>query len=159
ASAVAESVLQQRGQGKFRVIPIPTRVDKDEKIKLDEACLHAQRRFEKFLETQQDSSNFLDYWGFFNVPYVPFYAFEEILAPFGDLPGQPVLTSAERLAGKLTDRRVTKLQGMTESLRKQYLNLFLRKEERHREDLIAAERRAEEAQKQVEAPSKRKRPT
>jgi len=47
---------------------------------------------------------------------------------------------------------------MTESLRKKHLNSFLRKEERHQEDLIEAERaaeearrRAEEAQKQVES--------
>jgi len=156
ASAVAESVLQQRGNGKFRILPVPTRVEINEKSKLEAAHAHAERRFSKFIDKGPREIAFLRYWGDLQVQYWPFYAFEEILAPFGDLPGQhnSVLAAAERLTAYLTGGHVSELRGMTESLRKKHLNRFLRKEERHQEDLIEAERLTEVARKQAEEAQK-----
>ncbi|MEK8107503.1 hypothetical protein NKG94_24610 [Micromonospora sp. M12] len=59
------------------------------------------------------------YWAAVEVPYRPFYAYEETLATFGDPPGSPtsLLAAFETLTGILTDGAVTALPMMDESVR------------------------------------------
>ena len=64
------------------------RIEDGEKEKLDVGRALARLRFEGFPQemTQAESAA---YWASMEVPYKPFYAFEEVLATFGDEPGSP----------------------------------------------------------------------
>ncbi len=104
AAAVAESADAQRlndnGQHTLRILPVPTRVEaKEERMRLDSAMAAAREKFDRFLWHLPGSID--DYWSRVSVQYQPFYAFEEILAVFGDTPGRPqsMLASMEALAG------------------------------------------------------------
>jgi FxsC-like protein len=114
AAAVAESVHAQRPD--VRIFPVPTRVEKFEKERLDIARETARRKFDHLLDhMKEDEKN--RYWGRVEVFYEPFYAYEELLAVFGDKPDQTnsLLASIERLAGYVTNNEVTKLVPVTEA--------------------------------------------
>ncbi|MFN0053681.1 MAG: KGGVGR-motif variant AAA ATPase [Planctomycetales bacterium] len=110
ASAVSDSVCQQwaarprTNEAPLRVFPVFTRVEFAEKDKLKIRKALARTEFNSFLkhipETQREV-----YWGGVQVPYDPFYAYEELLAPFGDTPHEEgsVLAAMERLTAYLTD--------------------------------------------------------
>ena len=59
------------------------------------------------------------YWANVEVPYRPYYAYEETLAVFGDMPGSPgsMLSAYERITGYITDGAVTSLPPIDEELR------------------------------------------
>ncbi len=89
ASGIAESVsAQARARGvQTRIFPVPMRVDPFEKSKLDVRKALARVRFapfpehlsEKDRETNRNTVQF---------NYVPYYAYEEILAAFGNHAGE-----------------------------------------------------------------------
>jgi tetratricopeptide (TPR) repeat protein len=62
------------------------------------------------------------------IPYQPYYAFEEILAAFGDAPGLPstLLSAFERLTAELTEGKVTALGPQGSEVRVQYIEAFRR---------------------------------
>ena len=64
------------------------------------------------------------------VPYKPFYAFEETLATFGDDPGSPasLLSSFERITDAVTAGQVTAMRPIAEDLRLQYKDIFTRRQ-------------------------------
>ena len=64
------------------------------------------------------------------VPYKPFYAFEEILATFGDDPGSPasLLSSFERITDSVTGGKITSMRPIAEDLRLQYKEIFARRQ-------------------------------
>nr|WP_246140995.1 hypothetical protein [Micromonospora olivasterospora] len=69
-----------------------------------------------------------DYWLTVEVPYRAYYAYEETLATFGDVPGSRGLLSAyESLTRHITGGRVTALPRMDEGLRRQTVQRFERK--------------------------------
>ena len=131
AGAVAAAVEAQRRENAearpLRIFPIPTRVEKAEKDKLDLAREAAKEKFAPFLgqlsETQQ-----AEYWGNVEVFYEPFYAYEEVLATFGDKPLQTnsLLASMERITGWLTDQQVTQLVSVSEPERQRVLAKYAR---------------------------------
>ncbi len=129
ASAVAESVAAQRQQPGFRILPVPTRIEDAEKHKLEYGRDDSRERFgrlvEKWLPTREQQK---EYWGSVELPYKPYYAYEEILATFGDRPGQTnsLLAAVERLTRYLTDGKVTRLGELPDSERKQVLAEFER---------------------------------
>jgi MinD-like ATPase involved in chromosome partitioning or flagellar assembly len=131
ASTVAESVAEQRAaknyRGDIRVFPVPTRVELAEKTKLDAARTLAQDRFIKFLG-HLDAEGKSRYWGEVEIPYTPFYAYEEILATFADTPGQTIslLAAIERLTSYVTNGQVAKLQPPPEAQRQQVLAQYTR---------------------------------
>lgn len=107
ASAVAHSANEQRlRQGlELAVFPVPMRVEPFEKSKLDVRREYAKRMFELFpahlppparAQFQEDVQ----------VKYLPYYAYEEILATFGNRPRESESTSllapAEKLAAYLS---------------------------------------------------------
>lgn len=106
ASAVAYSALQQRrapdGSPTLRVWPLPMRVEDAEQERLELARAIARTRFSRVLghlsPSEQDR-----YWGDIEVAYYPLYAYEEILAVFGDRPRQSrsLLASMEKLVSRL----------------------------------------------------------
>ena len=116
AAAVAESVADQRrqetrGRHRFRILPVPTRVDQTERDKLDARKAFARVSFDPFLE--HISSTFrLNYWDNVEIPYVPWFAYEEVLAPFRDNIGDPktVLASMKRIADFLVQPEIDNLE-------------------------------------------------
>jgi len=114
ARAVAESVNEQRrtssGAPDLRIYPVPTRVETGEKERLEIARSEAWAKFSPFLRhISRDELN--RYWGEVEILYQPFYAYEEVLATFGDKPNQTnsLLASVERLTGYVTEGDVTQL--------------------------------------------------
>src|SRR5262245_13044609 len=108
SAAVAHSIYEQRLRKglDIAIFPVPMRVEPFEKAKLDLRREYAKKMFELFpahlppqlrAQFQEDTQ----------VKYLPYYAYEEILATFGNRPGESESTSllapAERLAGYLTD--------------------------------------------------------
>jgi tetratricopeptide (TPR) repeat protein/MinD-like ATPase involved in chromosome partitioning or flagellar assembly len=108
SAAVAHSIYEQRlRKGReIAIFPVPMRVEPFEKTKLDLRREYSKKMFELFpahlppqsrAQFQEDTL----------VKYLPYYAYEEILATFGNRPGESENTSllapAERLTAYLTD--------------------------------------------------------
>jgi cellulose biosynthesis protein BcsQ len=123
-AAVVGSVHEQRSRAgrPIRILPVATRVDYSEKDKLDLRKAYARKQLAGFpagmSEAERDR-----YWADVEVPYVPFYAYEEIMATFGDRSGSlsSMLSSAERLAGHLTDGTVYEALHVSEGQRLEVL--------------------------------------
>jgi FxsC-like protein len=132
AAAVAESAHRQRlqpnGEPGLKIFPVPTRVELSEKQKLDLAEDEAHKRFQQFLWHIPVDSH-AAYWGSVRVLYHPFYAYEEVLATFGDKPlqTQSVLASMEIITQYLTENEVTQFPPLEESERNALLERYLRK--------------------------------
>ncbi len=115
ASAVAQSVSEQRknrteGNHGFRILPVPTRVDQTELDKLDQRRVYARQSFASFIEDipELDRAN---YWTNVEVPYVAWFAYEEVLSIFRDSPGDPktVLASLKRIADFVVQPEIDRL--------------------------------------------------
>ena len=133
AAAVATSVYEQRRKADpaVQIFPIMMRVENGEKDKLETRREYAMKHFERF-PTHIPNEKRADYWGEVEVIYIPYYAYEEILAPFGDRRGQTVslLGAVERLTGYLThgdpEGQVTRLQPPPEAERQRVLADYAR---------------------------------
>jgi tetratricopeptide (TPR) repeat protein/cellulose biosynthesis protein BcsQ len=131
-AAVARSVQEAWGElpeAPRRIFPVLTRVELGEKERLGRAQEYARAAFAPFLDHLAAESRAV-YWDRVEMLYYPFYAYEEVLAVFGDRPGQSrsVLASAEQLTGYLTDGTVTGLIAPTEEERANVLARMLRGE-------------------------------
>jgi CO dehydrogenase nickel-insertion accessory protein CooC1 len=128
AASVARQISGRYRDRNIRVLPVPMRIEDGEKEKLDIGRAMARMRFEGFPAglTQEESAL---YWGSVEVPYKPFYAFEETLATFGDDPGSPtsLLASFERITDSVTAGQVTTMRPIAEELRLQYRDVFTRR--------------------------------
>jgi tetratricopeptide (TPR) repeat protein/CO dehydrogenase nickel-insertion accessory protein CooC1 len=128
AAGVARQIRGRYRDRNIRVLPVPMRIEDGEKEKLDVGRALARMRFEGFPEglSQERSAQ---YWASVEVPYKPFYAFEETLATFGDEPGSPtsLLASFERIADAVTGGQVTAMRPIAEHLRLQYKDAFTRR--------------------------------
>ncbi|MET8349337.1 MULTISPECIES: FxSxx-COOH system tetratricopeptide repeat protein [unclassified Micromonospora] len=130
AARVAHSVRDRYRRRDIRVLPVPMRVDQAEKERAEAGRLLAMRRFAG-LPTGMTEAERRRYWAAVEVPYRPFYAYEETLATFGDPPGSPtsLLAAFETLTGILTDGAVTALPVMDESVRERGKARFRRRTE------------------------------
>jgi MinD-like ATPase involved in chromosome partitioning or flagellar assembly/tetratricopeptide (TPR) repeat protein len=127
AVAVARSVRSQRGRRPVRILPVPMRVEDAEQNKLESGRDYARHEFAPFLgDRTADEIN--RYWGDVEIPYKPFFAYEEILAPFAERPmlENSLLAAFERLTRTLTDGRVVELPAMDERERRRWLLEFER---------------------------------
>jgi len=106
AASVAASVREQRG---IPIYPVPMRVEVAEKRKLGLRKEYARDVFSAFPSHIAEEKR-EHYMELVQYPYIPFYAYEEILATFGDEPRElnTVLKATEWLAFHLTDGEVTK---------------------------------------------------
>jgi MinD-like ATPase involved in chromosome partitioning or flagellar assembly len=99
AAGVAETVREQRPE--MQIFPVEMRVETDEKEKLEATRRAARRQFERYINGDPEL-----YWNGAEILYWPYYAFEEVLAAFGDDPGarSPSTMSdrMERLAMRLS---------------------------------------------------------
>lgn len=131
AASTAASAAAQRtppaAETTLRIMPVATRVDQGEKERADGARQDARNRFAGLLEWLDDDQ-VAEYWAEVETPYLPFYAFEEVLAAFGDPPGQrtSMLASMEGLTSWISDKDVQGLPPIDESLRTQTLARFMR---------------------------------
>jgi CobQ/CobB/MinD/ParA nucleotide binding domain len=132
SAAVADVVRKQRTQSHstqerpFRIFPVPMRVEYVEMERLEVSRELARRNLSTFLDHIPETMH-PKYWGTVEVPYVPFYAFEEVLATIADLPGltNSMLASFERLTGYLTDGQHTLNGSMTEEERLRLRSLYI----------------------------------
>jgi cellulose biosynthesis protein BcsQ/tetratricopeptide (TPR) repeat protein len=127
AAAVARSIKNQRLDEPVRILPVPMRVEDGEQGKLEAGRDYARRLFEPFVADQApDRVN--RYWGDVEIPYRPFYAYEEILACFGDPPHQhnSLLAAFERLTSVITRDRVAETAAIPEPDRRMWLTEFER---------------------------------
>lgn len=88
---------------RFRVFPVPMRVDPFEQVKLDARRIYARAKFDRFLERIPTVER-RGYWDSVEVPYIPFFAYEELLSPFKEEPTDPKSTLAAfiRIATEIT---------------------------------------------------------
>jgi hypothetical protein len=135
AAAVAESAFTQRckpsGEPGLRVWPVPTRVELAEKERLEAARDAAQDAFEQYLMRLPRQAR-RDYWGRVEVPYDPYFAYEEVLATFADRRRSKlsVLGSMEAIVAHFTEglsrKPIVELGPMRDSLRIATLAKFTR---------------------------------
>ena len=128
AAAIARSVDQRYHYRNIQVLPVPMRIDEAEKDKADVGLAAARVRFANALHDKMREYEARDYWAALPIPYKPFYAFEEILAVFGDVPRSPMslLGAYERLTSAITGGRVRTLGPMSEETRLMYKAAFIR---------------------------------
>ncbi|WP_433534527.1 FxSxx-COOH system tetratricopeptide repeat protein [Micromonospora sp. CA-249363] len=105
AVSVARSIA--RAKESIKVYPLPGRVEPFEQAKLQRGRDYAQRKFRQYVDALGVEPD--RYWRGVEVPYKPYYAYEEILAVFGDRPGEPStpLSAFTALAGLLAGRDLT----------------------------------------------------
>lgn len=135
AAAVTESVKkywsshQRANSAPIKIFPLFTRVESAEKEKLRLRKQLAHAEFTLFLDHIPESQREV-YWGGVQVPYAPFYAYEELLATFGDTPREvgTVLYAMERLTAYLSEEdvqgQVTQLIPPTPEQRREVLALY-----------------------------------
>jgi hypothetical protein len=109
-----------------RIFPILMRIEASEKNKLDAARAHVRQVFADLpgLGAGKDA-----YWNKAEVGYWPFYAFEEVLAVFGDRfrTDTSLIAAYENVASLLTDGEVSYLAPIGEDQRNQALLAYERR--------------------------------
>jgi cellulose biosynthesis protein BcsQ len=133
AASVARSLTESFAHRKIRVLPVPMRIDEGEKEKADFGRALARQRFEGLptaadggrLSAQENTA----YWYGVEVPYRPFYAYEEVLATFADESGTngTLLAAYERLTAAITDGEVTSLPPIPDRIRLRGQERFVRR--------------------------------
>jgi tetratricopeptide (TPR) repeat protein len=121
AASVRAAVRAQRNEV-LPIYPVPTRIENAEKEKKTAAINYARGVFTEFLrhvQSNRSSPEFdeqANYWNEVETPYEPFYAFEEIPAPFKDEAGSlsGVLASNVRIARWITGQAVAEMQPLDE---------------------------------------------
>ncbi|GAA0223976.1 FxSxx-COOH system tetratricopeptide repeat protein [Cryptosporangium japonicum] len=129
ASAVARTIDTRYADRNIRILPVPMRVDEAEKEKLDAGRALARARFARFPRglRGEDADR---YWSSVEIPYRPFYAYEETLATFGDAtpaPPSSLLAAYERLTEAITQGRVGMLPPLPEDVRLRTREAFVRR--------------------------------
>jgi hypothetical protein len=125
AAAVAAKAAAVRGDT-LRVFPVPMRVDPFEKDKLELRRQFAKEKFSDFPAHLSDAERESSYRANIQVPYIPYYAYEEILATFGDkVPpaSGTLLESVERITSYLVGQGL-KASPVREAMRQRFLGEF-----------------------------------
>ncbi|WP_416983901.1 FxSxx-COOH system tetratricopeptide repeat protein [Streptomyces sp. T028] len=141
AAEVAHSVGDEHRKRRIRVLPVPMRIDEGEKDKVDAGRALARLKFMGLPKgpngEQLSAEEATAYWGSVEIPYRPYYAYEETLATFGDETGDPksLLSAFERLTSVISDGEVTGLPPIPESVRLRCRDTFIRR----RPPTVAAE--------------------
>jgi len=136
ASAIAGSADRQRrtseGRPTLKIWPVPTRVELAEKERLETARDAARATFDRFLGHMRRNER-AEYWNDVQVMYQPYYAYEEVLAQFGDSRKTTgsMLSAMERIASLVTYPARVSVSTLLENLRRETLALFERAKLRH----------------------------
>ncbi|MEU8922836.1 FxSxx-COOH system tetratricopeptide repeat protein [Kitasatospora sp. NPDC048545] len=123
ARAIAEADIRE-----IRVLPVPMRVEETERAGLAAGRDLAHEAFAPYLDRWLGSARRDAYWRDVEVPYKPFYAYEEVPATVVDRPGQDrsLLGAFERLADWLTEGRVRELAPVPDRVRRRLYAAYLR---------------------------------
>ncbi len=126
AASVSDSISSQRPDTPVRLLPVPMRVEDAEQVKLEAGRDYARHRFAPFLKLPPEAVD--RYWGDVEIPYKPYYAYEEILATFGDRARQEnsLLASFERITRVITEGDVREMVPLDERDRRRWLAEFER---------------------------------
>ncbi len=127
AAAVARSIREQRPDDPPTIFPVPMRVESAEIDKLEISRDLVRLEFAPTLD-RLDGDQRNNYWNNIEIPYQPYYAYEEILATFGDRAGQSrtLLAALVNLTAVLTRGGVTQLPALPEDVRRRWLHDFER---------------------------------
>ena len=127
SAAVARNMRSRFHAKNIRVLPVPMRVDDSEKDRVEVGLARAREQFAGLPAgmTVEDADG---YWSGVEIPYKAFYAYEEMLAVFGDQPGRPrsLLSAFERLTEAITEGDVKGLPPIPEGTRKEVQRAFTR---------------------------------
>ena len=128
AATVAESIRRKYGSRNIRILPVPMRVDQAEQDRAEQGRLVAKQRFAG-LPADLSESERDQYWKSIIVPYRAFYAYEEMLATFGDQPGRrdSLLEVYVALAKEVTRGEITGMPAMDEEVRLSVESRFRRR--------------------------------
>jgi hypothetical protein len=124
---VARNLQRRYDARAIRILPVPMRVDLAEKAKADAGRSEARRRFpglpSGMTAEQRDA-----YWAAVQIPYQAYYAYEETLAVFGDLPGssQTLLSAYEALTRYITEGAVATMPMIDAGTRARIIARFTR---------------------------------
>ncbi|MGV9455106.1 tyrosine-protein kinase family protein [Streptomyces sp. NPDC003635] len=110
ATATTALAAQRSAPRPIRVLPTPMRVEDGELERLERVRDVARERFAPGL-SWLDENDRERYWGDAEIPYRPFYAYQEIPAPVADRPrdAHTLLAAYERLTSWISDGAVTSL--------------------------------------------------
>ncbi|MEU5310738.1 FxSxx-COOH system tetratricopeptide repeat protein [Streptomyces sp. NPDC021562] len=133
AADVAYSVGDEHRNRRIRVLPVPMRVDDGEKDKVEAGRALARAKFAGLPKgpggERLSADEITAYWGSVEIPYKPYYAYEETLAVVGDKKGDPksLLAAFERLTAFVTDNEVTALPPIPDAVRLRCRDAFIRR--------------------------------
>ncbi|MEE1752444.1 FxSxx-COOH system tetratricopeptide repeat protein [Streptomyces sp. SP18CS02] len=128
ASAVARQIDERYGGRGIQIFPVPMRIDEGEKEKADAGRALARLKFDGF-PSGLSGDELAAYWGAVEIPYRPYYAYEETLATFGDDAGiaNSLLAAFERLTAVITEQRITAMPAVNEEVRLRIRDAFTRR--------------------------------
>ena len=111
----------------IQILPVPMRIDEGEKEKAAAGRALARMKFDRLprgLSADQSTA----YWGAVEIPYRPYYAYEETLATFGDEAGltNSLLSAFERLVAEISGRCITAMPPVPEEVRLRIRDAFTR---------------------------------
>jgi len=123
-AAVLESVSSQRKE--IKVFPVVTRIELAEKDRLEASRRRARQVFARFLPGATEDQQ-RKYWTDAEILYHPYYAYEEVLACFGDATGadysqSSLLASMERLGKRVTGEPSFAMPAVAAEERKEVLD-------------------------------------
>ena len=130
ASATARLAFISRhgsdGNPTLKIWPVPMRVEYAEKDRMELASTLARARFSGLMP-HLDPDREDVYWGEIPVAYEPYYAYEEVLAPFRDRPRQraSLLAHMETIAGYLNSEPLESIAMVSETRRVEGLVGFI----------------------------------
>ncbi|WP_455354625.1 FxSxx-COOH system tetratricopeptide repeat protein [Streptomyces sp. SYSU K217416] len=128
AASVARQIDERYGDRGIRIFPVPMRIDEGEKEKADAGRALARLKFDRF-PNGLAGDELTSYWGAVEIPYRPYYAYEETLATFGDEAGltNSLLSAFERLTAVVTDQQITSMPAIAEDVRLRIRDAFTRR--------------------------------
>ncbi|MBW5485404.1 FxSxx-COOH system tetratricopeptide repeat protein [Streptomyces bambusae] len=128
AAAVARQIDERFGDRGITIYPVPMRIDEGEKEKADAGRALARLKFDRF-PGGLAGDELTSYWGSVEIPYRPYYAYEETLATFGDEAGlnNSLLSAFERLTSVVTGGQVTSMPSVNEDVRLRIRDAYTRR--------------------------------
>ncbi|MEV7867030.1 FxSxx-COOH system tetratricopeptide repeat protein [Streptomyces sp. NPDC088124] len=128
AAAVARQIDERYGGRGIKIFPVPMRIDEGEKEKADAGRALARLKFDRF-PAGLTGERLTAYWGAVEIPYRPYYAYEETLATFGDEAGlsNSLLSAFERLTTYVTEGAITAMPPVGDEARLRIRDAFTRR--------------------------------
>src|ERR1700722_17359609 len=107
--------IQKGSERDITILPVPMRIDHAQRANVIAGLKEAQSQF-RGLPVGMSQPEREHYWAEVEVPYLSAYACEEMLAAFGDLPGDrdTLLPAYERIVARITGNDVTALPPLDE---------------------------------------------